>query len=70
MASSLLAVRREYLGCCMMSHAVNNSVLGCHEDVSGELSSTFSRVSVSCLRNCVFVSSSLLPKSAPPQISY
>ena len=64
MASSLLAVRREYLGCCMMSHAVNNSVLGCHEDVSGDydLSSTFSRVSVSCLRNCVFVSSSLLPK--------
>ena len=34
MASSLLAVRREYLGCCMMSHAVNNSMLGCHEDVS------------------------------------
>ena len=41
MASSLLAVRREYLGCCMMSHAVNNSMLGCHEDVS-EISMKFS----------------------------
>jgi hypothetical protein len=55
MASSLLAVRREYLGCCMMSHAVNNSIVWCcHEEGVSQCHSFVFYAGLRFFRLCAF----------------